>query len=165
MGRQHLSSSTLCYSPKEGRWETCPAHYGAQAVMSTHVIKHPGGVRTAINVTGTNTPGSVTDPSPGPLQGEKLVGLAPLAPKTALLHWKACNRFPWKNARLCQFACTLLQLRTIRCFQSAVLQQLCLHFTDLSSFARDKTPFLGQIRSACHSTLYLMVLAVCFCSY
>lgn len=51
-------------------------------------------------------------------------GMAPLAPETALnlLCWKAHNHFPWKNRRLCQFACTLLRLRTIRCFQSVALQ-------------------------------------------
>lgn len=57
-------------------------------------------------------------------QNEKLVGPAPLVPGTTLhlLHWKAYNHFPWKNERLCQFACTLLQLKTIRRFQSIVLQ-------------------------------------------
>lgn len=39
-----------------------------------------------------------------------------------LFGWKACNHFPWKAKRLCQFVCTLLQLKMIRCFQSVVLQ-------------------------------------------
>lgn len=38
---------------------------GAQAVMSKRVTKHPGSIRTAINVMLTDTSGRVNDPFPG----------------------------------------------------------------------------------------------------
>lgn len=86
------------------------------------LTKHVAVVRTAISVLLTNTPEVRLTLCLDPQWETR--GMAPLVPETALhsLFWKAHNHFPWKNERLCQFACTLLRLRTIRCFQSAALQ-------------------------------------------
>lgn len=59
----------------------------AQAAPSARVTEHPAGVRTAINVLLTITPGSVTDPPPGATMGNSWDGSpgARDSPELALL--------------------------------------------------------------------------------
>lgn len=87
----------------------------------THVTKHPRNDGTAISFTSNLCLWKCYRPL---TWTQKLLGPAHLVPGTTLhlLCWKAYNHFPWKDEKLCQFVCTLLQLKTIRCFQSVVLQ-------------------------------------------
>lgn len=121
MGKQHLSRSILYYSQEKRRRETstaCSWNTSRSECMSPNTQATLGlpSVSPA-----TYACGSVTDPS---TWTQKLLGPAHLVPGTTLhlLCWKAYNHFPWKDEKLCQFVCTLLQLRMIRCFQSVVLQ-------------------------------------------
>lgn len=122
--RKATSPAASCATAQRGEGGTHPLlALRAQAAMSTRVAKHPGQCWNCHQCHFKKHSWKRYWPFAW-THNEKSVGPAPLAPGTTLhlLPWKAYNHFPWKNERLCQFACTLLQLKTIRCFQSVALQ-------------------------------------------